>query len=285
MYFKTNSETLSLDITFDPVMKNKQNPYFSFDIFLNGEFFDSINNFDSVSLEPCYCKQDFEVGNFKKSVNLGDGEKSISLIFPFTVFPRFHSLEIDDGSTFIPNKPEKILLCYGDSITHGYEALHTSEKYTSILARYLNACEYNKGVAGDICVGEMPLYKDDIKPDYITVAYGTNDWTCCPVNIFIRHTKMFYEKVTEAYPDSKIFAISPIWRSDCEQNSRLGEFSDVEKIIKEHISQYKNVTLVEGFDLVPHEKSFFVGELALHPSSEGFKLYAENLYKKIKNLI
>ena len=33
MYFKTNSKSLSFDITFDPVMKNKPNPYFSFDIF------------------------------------------------------------------------------------------------------------------------------------------------------------------------------------------------------------------------------------------------------------
>lgn len=285
MYFKTDSKKMSLDITALPLMNTNLGPYFSFDVFVDGVLFDSINNFDGVELEKNYFRQSFTVGNFNKTFLFKEGEKKICIYFPFTVISKLNSLELDDGASFVPDIPQKTLLCYGDSITQGCEVLHPSGKYTSILARKLNAWEFNKGLAGDICVGEFPLYRDDIKPDFITVAYGTNDWSCCPTNIFIRHTKMFYEKLTEAYPEAKIFAISPIWRANCQEISRVGAFADVEKIIKEYTSVYSNVHVIEGFYLVPHEEDNYADSGCLHPSDKGFSAYADNLYNAIKTHI
>ncbi len=281
MYFKTDSETLTLDVNTSCV---KCRQYFSFDVFVNGEYYDCLKNFEKPENE-FVCSDysgEYPLGDFRKTFSFGKGEKKITILFPFAPKVVLHSLELDDGASVIPDKPEKILLCYGDSITQGYDTLHPKNKYTAILARHLGAAEYNKGIGGDICVGEFPIYKDNIKPDYITVAYGTNDWCCCPVNIFIRHTKMFYEKLVEAYPDSRIFAISPIWRKNWAEDARLGKFFDVEKNIKELTKDYENVTVIEGFDLIPHEDKYFSDAEVLHPNDEGFKLYGENLALKIK---
>ena len=71
---------------------------------------------------------------------------------------------------------KKRILCFGDSISQGYDALYPSNQYTPQLAKLLDAEEYNKAIGGEIFRPELALARDDFEPEYITVAYGTNDW-------------------------------------------------------------------------------------------------------------
>ena len=44
---------------------------------------------------------------------------------------------------------------------------------------------------------------------------------------------------------------------------------------------YKNITLIDAIDFVPHDKNFFLPDL-LHPNTLGFGIYAENVINSIK---
>ena len=48
---------------------------------------------------------------------------------------------------------------------------------------------------------------------------------------FKNNCREFYKNVSENYPNSKIFAITPIWRKDCCEEREFGEFKMVEETI------------------------------------------------------
>ena len=81
------------------------------------------------------------------------------------------------------------MIMFGDSITHGYDALNPSFSYANRLADLLNADFVNKGIGGERFFPTLAQLKDDIEPDYITVAYGTNDWAHSPKEVFDKNSK------------------------------------------------------------------------------------------------
>lgn len=125
----------------------------------------------------------------------------------------------------------------------------------------------------------MGRLKEDFIPDYITVAYGTNDWFCCSREGAIHHCTGFLKAVSENYPDSKIFVITPLWRKDHKEEKQFGSIEGMAESIRNITSKLQNVKVIEGFDPVPHNEEFF-GALRLHPNDEGFTRYFESLCKK-----
>ena len=45
-------------------------------------------------------------------------------------------------------------------------------------------------------------------------------------------------------------------------------------------ASYKNITVIRGWDLIPHVTSFYEDK-CLHPNDLGFSIYTVNLYKEI----
>lgn len=275
--FKTNSEILYLKVE---ASEASSRSYFSFDIFINGKMHDSINNFSHLDMTGNYSKLVCPYGKFKKEIHLGKSEKEICIYFPYTVKAVVKELSLSDSATITPIKASKKLLAIGDSITHGYDALNPSNKYVTKLVRFLNAEEINKGIGGERFLPEFALLRDDFTPDYITVAYGTNDWNSCERDELISNCEEFYKNLSATYPDSKIFAISPVWRKDYMEDRKSGAFRDVERIIEKVTESLKNVAFINGFDLVPHEENCF-GDLRLHPNDKGFEYYFKNLIEKL----
>ena len=113
-----------------------------------------------------------------------------------------------------PVKAGKTLLAFGDSITQGMDAMRPSNRYVTKLANYLGAEEVNKGISGECYFPPLAEAKDDLNPDYITVAYGTNDWSKKGRDIFQVNSKAFYKALRKNYPNTPIYAITPIWRAD-----------------------------------------------------------------------
>ncbi len=75
LHFKTNSTKLSLKAF---VTSGSSRKYFAFDLFVNGEHKDSLDNFSHVSLPECYTTVELDLGRFEKTFDLGVG-KSQSL--------------------------------------------------------------------------------------------------------------------------------------------------------------------------------------------------------------
>jgi hypothetical protein len=141
--------------------------------------------------------------------------------------------------------------------------------------------EYNKGVGGEIFFPPLARLKDEFVPDWITVAYGTNDWAWLTREEIKKNCTAFYSALRENYPNVPIFAVTPVWRADSDTVRACGSFSEVDRIITESVSALPGVYVVHGWDLIPHDTAMF-GDERLHPSDEGFAHYAQNLYNAMK---
>lgn len=172
------------------------------------------------------------------------------MYLPWSVCPVVDEVSLDDGAYVVPVKPDKRLLAFGDSITQGYDALRSSVRYTSLLADKLQAEEFNKGIGGEVFFPALAQIKDDISPDYITVAYGTNDWSKKTEEDFKVRCREFYVALSNHYPQAKIFAITPIWRKDYQGERAFGSFEPVEKGIRAAVVNLPDVMVISGFDFV-----------------------------------
>lgn len=279
--FKTNSENLKMVFR---VERSTSRLFFSFDVFENGKFIGALNNFNIDNLPSNYIEADFPLGEFSKEFKLSKGDKEVCVYLPWSVCSTLLEFSIDDGAYIKGVKPQKTLLAFGDSITQGYDALRSSNRYVARLCDKLSVMEINKGIGGEVFFPELAKAKDDFNPDYITVAYGTNDFSTRDYDDFKIRCKQFFEELSKNYPTSKIFAITPIWRKDYMGDRVFGDFFRAQEYIKEICKKLENVTVISGFDLVPKDEKYY-SDLRLHPNDEGFKFYAENLYNEIKKYL
>ena len=281
MCFRTNSQTLRLVAE---ISAGSSRRYFAFDLFVNGKKIGALDNFSEVELPRDYTGVTLPMGEFSKEFCLGTGEKDVCVYFPWSVKAVLKEISIDDDSFVAPIRPSKKMLCFGDSITQGYDALHPSSKYISQLADMLDAQEYNKAIGGEIFFPALAAAKEAFEPDYITVAYGTNDWNRCTKEAFISNCREFLANLKNNYPAAKIFVITPIWRKDMDQIRPFGDFKSVGEIIQDQAAAFDNVFVVEGFGFVPKDERLYA-DLRLHPNDKGYEYYFANLWKQITQML
>ena len=280
--FRTNSKKLCLSALFEQASSRT---YFAVDIAVNGQYIGSLDNCGGGEVFFENERENYPLGEFSGEFLLGDGEKEVMIYLPWSCSAKLSELSLDDGVSFVPVKREKQILMIGDSITQGYCAVRPSKRYAAMLADTLDAEERNKAIGGEIFRPELAALRDEgYEPDYITVAYGTNDWAVRSYDEFCKNCKGFYENISANYPKSKIFAIAPIWRADCEKEVAFGAFPKIAESIKQITEPLENVVFIDAFDCVPKEEKYFA-DLYLHPNDAGFEHYAKNLVKKIKQYI
>lgn len=275
--FKTNSKTLSLkaDFSYEEVRW-----YYAIDVFVDGKMLDSVNNYAGADIRGDNTKMELPLDEQEVQYTLDEGEKEIRIYLPWSVQTVIREITLDDGATLIPVKAKKKLLCFGDSITHGYDTLHPSSRHAAHLAELLDAEEHNKAIGGDKFFPELAKTREDFEPDYIMVAFGTNDWYCLPRKFAEDCCRAFYKNISTTYPNARIFALTPIWRADLEEQTEFGSFFDVEKMIRDAVADLENVTVICGFDFVPHDAELYT-DLRLHPNDDGAAHYFKNLSAQI----
>lgn len=278
--FDTDSESLFLKIK---VEAKTSRTYFSADVLRDGAILGYIDNIGDANTDN-YIALNLSDGEFSKEFQLGGGIKRICIRLPWNMMTSIKEMRVDDGAFVTVAKNDKILLAFGDSITQGYDALRSSDRYISRLADALGADEYNKAIGGDIFFPDLAALRDDLEPDFITVAYGTNDWNSICEELFKENCRAFFKNLAENYPKARIFAITPIWRADFKDERVFGDFEKVAIDIREAICDIENITLIDGFDLVPQDRALF-SDKYLHPNSNGFDYYFNNILSKINKYI
>lgn len=273
--FRTDST--SLQLTGEPSGSTGRYCY-AVEVQVNGRTIGAVDNFSNLELPENYASFKPPVEPFDRAFDLGPGEKEVRVYFPWSMLVTLSRVAVDDRSFVTPVKPKHKMLCYGDSITHGYDALLPSNKYVTKLARYLDAEEYNKAIGGDWFFPELALARDDFDPDYISVAYGTNDWGKCTREELIQNGKAFFANLHANYPKAKVFVITPIWRKDKVRPNNCCVFEDVHQILADMVQIYDNMVVIPGYDLVPHDESYFA-DLHLHPNDKGFDCYFKGIRK------
>lgn len=277
LVFRTDSKNLLLKARVVNISDRKR---FSFDVFSNGRLVGYLDNFREAELPRGEKPIDLPVGDFEQVFPLGEGNKIVSIHFPYSVKAMVREIILDDHSSFQPLKLEKKLLAYGDSITQGYYALRPSERYIAKLADYLGAEEMNKAIGSDRFCPDLAMLTDDFIPDYIVIAHGTNDWrTNRTREEFREKSGSFIQTIRKQYPSAKMIILSPIWRKDYTDERPFGDFTKIDEDLRTVAQGMDNVTVIRGFNLVPHEEQYF-GDLQLHPNDKGFEQYFEQLIKQ-----
>ena len=262
--FVTDSSSLSL-VT--EVLSASSRKFFSHAVYVNGEFIGELAG-------------EGNFGMFSESFSLGEGEKTVTVYFPWSACSKIIELGIDDGATLEPVQKSLRMIQFGDSITHGYDAKAPAASYASLVADALDAYAINKGIGGEVFFPELATLPDGIAPDIITVAYGTNDWSHGDLEEFEKNSLAFYENISSRYPQAKIFALAPIWRSSYNKEDRMCDFSHISEHFKEIAKNIPNIHVIDCFDFVPHAPTCFSPD-CLHPNDEGFSYYAEGVLKAI----
>lgn len=280
--FRTDSKSLGVRM----LVKNvRARSFFSLEVFVNGEKTGQLDNFSDVELPQYYSSESFPVGEYAKSFDLGDGDKTVTVYLPWNKRTFLQEFSLDDGATLEPVRYEKSMMAFGDSITQGYDALYPSRRYAGRLAEALDAEEFNKAIGGERFCPDLAALWDDFTPDYILVAYGTNDWSNEPKVVFNARMVAFFEELYKHYPNVKTFVVSPIWRPTYTlEKPGYKSFFDVEECIQAAIADKPNMILIPGFDLVPHDETLYADQV-LHPNDKGFDHYFENLWQQVKKYI
>ena len=117
--------------------------YFNHDIYVNGEHRWSLggNLKGADGIAPLTVSGEYD---------LGDGDKTVKIYFPWSVGSELISLELDDGATVTPVSHSCKMILFGDSITHGYDTVNPSHSYASRLVDALDAFAINKGIGGEV---------------------------------------------------------------------------------------------------------------------------------------
>lgn len=275
--FRTDSPWMAIRAEF---FQTAPRSYFSLDVTVDGDYTGSIDNFSDKILPEDYTTAVLEMGQFEKQFALGSGLKTVCVYLPWVAATALEELSLADGSFFEPVRPGKTLLMFGDSITQGYDALRPMNRYAAKLARALDAEEFNKAIGGEVFYPPLAEAKDDLTPDYITVAYGTNDWSKKKRPEVLKNARAFYEALCRNYPDAKLFALAPIWRKDRDEYREYGSFDQMREDLRT-ITADLPVTLIDCYDFVPKDPAFYA-DLRLHPNDEGFMHYVEHLTQAIR---
>ncbi len=236
---------------------------------------------DSVPVEVDTCRT--------VSFNLPAGEHRITVYLPWSTATVLRHLEIDDGASLFPVEKGLRILSIGDSITQGYTAVHPSMTYVSCMARFLNAEVLNQGIGGYQFFEESLNGAPDWQPDLITLAYGTNDFSCiATAKEYETQVRTYMQKLTATYPDTPILAITPIYRGDKPIDELIQEkdytFLDAMDILHRVFAQFEQVTVVDGLSFFPRHTDFFVPDY-LHPNDLGFSIYGQAISNEILKML
>lgn len=231
-----------------------------------------IGSLDSIELEvDGLISKIYHVKDIEKegtlSFDLPKGEKKVVVYLPADATIWLKNFEI--GSMPVPAKKGEKVLWMGDSITQGYGPLRSAHTYVSVANKILNYDIINQGIGGYVYDKYVLMDMDGYRPDKIIIAMGTNQHRDNNMKV----VEDYYEVLHSIYGDTPVLCVTPIWRGDTEDDTKmLQKFCEDTKKICE---KYDNITVVEGFKLVPHASEYFLDNL--HPNVIGSELYGRNL--------
>ena len=275
--FTTDSEYLDLAAT---LSTGSSRTFFSFDVYVNGKPLDYLDNYSHEALPENYPSKPYALGRHEKHFDLGPGEKSVTVYFPWSVTPVIESVALAEGASLKPLRPQGKMIIFGDSITHGYDAQAPSQSYANRVSFQTDSEAVNLAIGGACFAADCLDESIDYRPDMIVVAYGTNDWRKKPAEACFAGCRAFFDKLCKIYPDKPIFYILPIWRHrGCETPEQTESFWLSRNLFKHIASGYKNIKIIDLWEEIPRDLSLFSD--GLHPNSEGFAYYANGVIKHL----
>ena len=186
-----------------------------------------------------------------------------------------------------PKTKEKVILCFGNSLTEGY-GLKPEESYPSLLQNRidslgLNYRVVNAGVSGETTAGGKSRLGWVLKKkvDIFVLELGANDGLRgIPIEETKRNLQSIIDTVQVKIPDVKIIL------AGMQIPPNLGE-----KYTQEFQAIFPALAEENSVHLIPFLLRGVAGETELnqedgiHPTEEGTKLVLENIWKVLRSLL
>ncbi len=276
---------------------DKQIKYLSFNDFfyIRSKFsssitLEAISNSTSISFEyklnqvASFDSLDLYIGEeLIQSLFIKDLNKSGKIIFKNLIpgritifFPIDCEIQIKNficNKDFTPIEEKEKILVLGDSITQGYGVSRSSDSYVNVLSRLTNYEFINQGIGGYYFDENILLPLENISFKKIIVALGTNQYQSDDFN---ERAIAYFQKLNKLYSQLQIIVVTPLFRNNAGSDINL--LIKQSNLLVEIASRYKNILIINGFDLFPHESQYYLD--GLHPNSTGAKLIAKSLIEK-----
>lgn len=274
LVFRTDATGLELAVT-APDQKLYRR-YYAYDILVEDTLIGQLKNFPDDLENGHYDEAELSRGPNRGYFPLGSGEKTLRIVFPWSVSLGLEVLNLENATYCAPVKKARKLLVYGDSITQGACTLFPSGIYPLLLGKWLEAETISKGVGSEFYYPELAERATLQNPDFITVAYGCNDWYHLTREEFTRRCRAFWEILSRKYPDSRKFALTPIWYLADYAPRPFGPLEEVADTVRSTIWDLPDITVIDCLDFVSRDHRDF-GDLYVHPNHLGFEKYFHSL--------
>ncbi len=267
---RTDSPMLDVDIT----VEQGARPYFGLDLEVDGAFVRAWRE-DPFPDGGRFSERVFDTSGMPRQM------RTLRLYLHHSRPLRWHHIHVEDGACVEPvARPDFKLLCLGDSITQGMDAVSAATTYVLQLARLLPADVLNQGVGGHVF--DVASLDPDLPfvPDMVTVAYGTNDWNRdLSLDDIRANVTAYVSQLRAMYPQVPIVVMTPLYRPDYAEAKYGRDLLAWSHAIAEAARVFPHVRVVDGFTLVPHHAENYRNPV--HPNELGFMHYALNLYREI----
>lgn len=233
---------------------------------------DSVELFTDGLAAKIYYIKDMETEGTLRFI-LPEGKKSVTVYLPSDATMLIRDFEID--AAMVPVQKNEKVLWLGDSITQGFGPLRSACTYVSVANRILNYDIINQGIGGYVYDKNSLMKMPGYTPDKIIVSLGTNQFGTESMT----DIEEYYERLFAIYGKTiPVLCIIPLWRGDVENGEpTLIRFCER---LKKICSRYANITVVEGFKLVPHLPEYYLDKL--HPNQLGAQIYGTALVEAIR---
>ncbi|MBQ8393731.1 MAG: hypothetical protein IJX51_08225 [Clostridia bacterium] len=209
---------------------------------------------------------------------LHDGEKKVTLYLPIDVPIGIKCLTVNGKWKSVRARNKK-LLAIGDSITQGYGAKISGSSYINSLYRKTDYEMLVQGIGGYRYEKGSVMPIEGFVPDKILVALGTNYHDDLSYD-YEKNIEEFYSALNRAYGDIPVISVTPIYRFDPGYNPE--RLNAVCKKIKAECAKYPNISVIDGWHLVPHIQECFTD--CIHPNAYGSELMAQGIFEHMKKI-
>ncbi len=159
--------------------------------------------------------------------------KVIRFVIGYSEYIKFKGINTFGHEIMSPNSnkiPNKTLLIYGSSISHGGQALDYIDSYAFLLSRLLNINVLNKSIPGS-CQAESIMidYLKSIQSSATFALFGVNILNLYDINEYKEHIKYIIDNLTYNLYLTSI--LNNHYLLDKEEQSKLIKFRDIAKNI------------------------------------------------------
>lgn len=250
----------------------------SFDFYSNQEGLESIP-FNCLTEDGVSKTYNLSLSDNKGKAEFDFGGKDVKIYFPYAIKVGFKNFVIEGEAE---EKNDKKIFCFGDSITQGYYTEEMSSIYPSRLGRKYNVEAFNFGVGGYFIRPGILNDKDLLgTPEFITFAYGTNDWFY--ENDFTEGIKTVFDTISERYKGIPVFIILPLPRRVQNDVKKGGTLEDVRQDIIKAAEGYENFHVLRCAADLDFDKHLSAD--GVHPNNEGLKYFADDVLAKIEDIL